>query len=566
MNQNVFELLNEESDNRLSEENNNKTVSKTEDIKPIQKEPIKLNNTNGTQLELVGVINTDGTQENKNVQKEESNIQKTRFKTFNITNETKEWNHVFTNKRKDTFQHNGTHNSNNYIKRENNNKYNETNNMHPISNYKSEQNQGRVANVSEQGSQTRRELVGVNNMKEQFSEVKRKSFSSHVSRQENVHLPEYYQKRTGINEFEIPQCEYEWVKHIGGLEKSGSMDHTLKGLMAFAIAYNDNKTYMTKNKFFSGKLSVVEEEQDNLIELICMQATAIFFHRLIKSDSVDIEKIILKNLPLYRAVHGNPTEVQNTHSESIRAYMRVRNKFINNLRISQKKVNTEYSEEDIRIASQKVNETEKKWLNYVLQSIWNGNNPIHDCLYYGANASFAYLLSYYFENGMQSQLNHMMIVSNIQNESHYDILQNGKKACESQSSYIIRKKQFDDCERLYKKTIDTLRNQIKKIVEDEIKIIPNENNIEQTTHIDLQKINQADDNINIRDLITSGNVEGMISHIKRCAASNNVEIIKKTLELWKIIVDSDGTGQYSDYLEDVKFQTNDLLNNKFQIN
>jgi hypothetical protein len=373
-------------------------------------------------------------------------------------------------------------------------------------------------------------------------EIKKKSFSiQNVKKSsESVILPDYYQKRMSENEYEIPQCEYEWVKRVGGLEKSDSLEHMWKGAMACAISYFENKGMMKRNKFFSSKISSElaydENKQDNLIELICIQTTAILFHRLIKSDSIDNIKILLNNLPLYKAVPGNPVETTDiSRSIGANSYMRIRYKFINDLRTIQNKrgisTNEEIKEANLRIAL-----VEKKWMNYIIQSVWNGNNPTHDCLYYGAYHTFELLLQYYLKLNMQKELKNMLTVPNIQNESHFNIVENGKKACEKQSAYIIRESQFKKCEIIYNSTI--------KLLLDYLEVEPIQEQIINN------KSEYDGDNLNVHSLINTGNIEGMISHIIR--NKDNKNIIINTLNIWNSIVQSDTSDILCDYLEDVK--------------
>jgi len=382
-------------------------------------------------------------------------------------------------------------------------------------------------------------------------EPKKKSFApvqiakKHIS---TINLPEHYKKRSINNEFEIPQCEYLWIRGIGGLEKSQSNEKMFSGAMACAISYYEKKEYMQTNKFFkiTPELQFNEAMQEEYIEMICMQTVAILFHRLIKSDSVEIVKTLLKNLPIYRAVTNNP--VENTSlSRSIgsSAYNRVRQRFINDFRIIHNKKGTN-SHADIDAANARIAATEKKWINYILQSVWNGNNPTHDCLYYGAYQCFEYLLEFYFMNKMEVELNNMLLVPNIQNESHSDILANGKKACEQQKSYIIRYGQFVNCEGLYNRTIETLRG-----ISDQKVTVVNEQkeSVSDTTIID--EIDSDGDNVNICSLITNGNIDGMVNHI--IAHKNNKQLITRTIEIWKDIAKMDKTGQQEEYIEDLLF-------------
>lgn len=381
----------------------------------------------------------------------------------------------------------------------------------------------------------------------QETEIKKKSFSvqSVKKSSESVILPDYYQKRMGENEYEIPQCEYDWVKRVGGLEKSESLEHMWRGAMACAISYFESKM-IQRNKFFSSKinseLAYNEQKQDELVELICIQTTAILFHRLIKSDSVDNINVLLSSLPLYKAVIGNPVDMTDiSRSIGANSYMRIRYRFINDLRTIQNKKGLS-SDEEIEEATKRVADIEKKWMKYIIQSVWNGNNPTHDCLYYGAYHTFNELLQYYLKLNMHKELKNMLIVPNIQNESHLNIVENGKKACEKQSAYIIREAQFKKCELLYNSTIKLLSESI-------------ENEPQKVNDIKQKIESDSDgDNLNVHSLINTGNIEGMITHLIRY--KNNKEIIASTIKIWNSIIESDTSGVLCDYLEDVKSDSN----------
>jgi len=393
----------------------------------------------------------------------------------------------------------------------------------------------------------------IHELQKNQSDVKKKSFSQPViQRTETIKLPDYYKTRVGEeqNIYEIPQSEYEWIKRVGALEKANSVGEMWNGIMACAIAYYENKQFLQRNKFFANKLNSElafnQSKQEELIELICMQTTAILFHRLVKSDSAETVKILLKSLPLYKAVPGNPVDMSSlSRSNGANAYLRIRHAYINDLRTIQNKkgISDKLEMDD---ASIRIKNTETKWLQYILQSVWNGNNPIHDCLYYGACTSFECLLEHYLKLNMHIELNIMMLEPNIQNETHVDIVKNGRKACEKQSSFIIRNVQFEECEKLYNKTIELLKNYKK-----DVDIFETNDNISDVT--------SQGDNDNVYSLINNGDIDGMIAHINR--NKNNSTIIKKTLEIWQSTVDMDKTGQLVDYLEDLKYQTKSIIDN-----
>jgi hypothetical protein len=412
------------------------------------------------------------------------------------------------------------------------------------------------------------------NMIPQNTDSKKKSFSQPVvQRTETIKLPDYYKMRVGEeqNIYEIPQAEYDWIKRVGALEKANSVGEMWNGIMACAIGYYENKQFLQRNKFFANKLTSElafnQSKQDELMELICIQTTAILFHRLVKSDSAETVKILLNSLPLYKAVPGNPVDMTNlSRSNGANAYLRVRHNFINDLRVVQNKKGIS-EKSDIADASLRIKNTETKWLEYILQSVWNGNNPIHDCLYYGACTSFECLLEQYLKLNMHVELNIMMLQANIQNETHVDIVKNGRKACEKQSSFIIRNIQFEECEKLYNRTIEMLKNYKKDsdIFETDESSTSTSSTSSSTLSTStstststLTSISEGD-NVNVYSLINNGDIDGMIAHINR--NKNNPTIINKTLEIWQSTVDMDKTGQLVDYLEDLKYQTKSIIDN-----
>ena len=384
------------------------------------------------------------------------------------------------------------------------------------------------------------------------TDFKKKSFTqATVKKADTIKLPEYYKMRLGEekNIYEIPQCEYDWIKRIGALEKSKSVIDMWTGVMSCSIAYFENKQFLQRNQYFINKITpdfaYNNKQQEELIEIICIQTTSILFHRLIKSDSIDTIKLLLKSLPLYKAVSGNPVDMTNlSRSTGANAYLRIKYNYMNDLRIVQNKKGNSNNKE-IELALLRTKEKENEWLNYILQSVWNGNNPIHDCLYYGTNQSFECLLEHYYRLDLLTELQKMMLEPNIQNETHLDIVKNGKKACEKHSSFIIRNAQFEECEKLYNRIITNLLTYKK----------PNE---QKEIQNEITENNDSDgDNVNVYSLINSGDIDGMIAHINR--NKDNKEIIQKTLEIWQTAVDGDKTGQLVDYLDDLKYQVKSIL-------
>jgi len=366
-------------------------------------------------------------------------------------------------------------------------------------------------------------------------DIKKKSFSGIIKEKSEIKLPAYYQIRSNDNTYEIPQYESAWIKKIGGLEKSETTEMMFKGVILYAVSYYENSNYMNKNQYFVGKKSIDNEE---LLELILIQTFSILFHRSIKSDTVDIIKIILNNLPNYRIISGNPLEntpLANTNGALL--YQKIKSKWIKLNRNLKK--NDEKKDEYIS----NIKAIETKWIKYIIQSIWNGNNPIHDCLYYGSSMCFDYILEYCYEKELYDILTNMMSVPNGQNESHKDIVYNGKKSCEKDTSYIIRKIHYSKCETLYNKTIELLQSKKNNLSVDEF----NDNNM--------------NDNINVIDMLMSKDNNNIIKYITNYSKFNQYDIIIKTFKIWDDVAKNNN--DLLDYLSNIKKlpELVDIINN-----
>jgi hypothetical protein len=390
-------------------------------------------------------------------------------------------------------------------------------------------------------------------------EHKKKSFTApNVQRDGALKLPAYYQTRNGNSEYEIPQNEYSHIRRIGGLEKSADTKHMLLGAINCAIAYFNNKEFLLNNKFFKDRITTDPAKQEELLELIMIQTVAILFHRLIKSDDTSTVQTIINNLPLYKIVTTNSYDHgSGTPTFGGPTFARIKNKWFANQRIISGKDPRHNDAESIARATATNAETKRKWEMYILQSIWNGNNPVHDCLYYGASGTFRLLLNHYMTNGMKSQLNTMMLVPNIQNETHRDIVFNGKLACEKQSSYIIRRKQFEDCEDLYNRTIHMLREDIHAIAEAEAKEIVSgavaaDSESKDSEHASAEpKPSDASDDFDFTNAFQRQDNIAMVKHLLNCHSSGNNDLIRATVSVWKDILESDPNDQMEDCLNDV---------------
>ena len=333
------------------------------------------------------------------------------------------------------------------------------------------------------------------------------------------------------------------------------------GVIVAALSYFDNNDYINTNPYFKGKMSVNLEQQEDLLDMILIHTVSIMLHRLIKSDSCDIIKVIINSLPLYRLplnLRGSDNKgvkyLSSNSSNALNVYYRLKNRWLSNQKIvsDYNKGSSLVDINEYNHAIDYLNKTTGRWNSFVLQSVWNGNNPIHDCLYYGANTTFKYLLSYYFGNGMKIQLNSMLLVPNIQNETHRDIVYNGKKACEAQSTYIIRKAQFEECEQLYNTTIEILRKELNSISEDEANsILAMAGGISTDTVTILAT--KSDDTTNIIDMLRNQDIESMINYILECYNNKQLDVIKSSIMIWKDIGETD---------TDLNDCVNDVLENK----
>ena len=396
-------------------------------------------------------------------------------------------------------------------------------------------------------------------------EAKKKSFTAPIVKRDGaIELPAYYKVR-GDDMFEIPQNEYAFIKRVGGLEKSDGPKSMLLGVLNCGISYFNNQEFLLNNKFFKDRITTDPVKQEDLMEQILMHAAAILFHRLTKSDDTASIQMILNNLPLYRIVtsnnydHGSNSKTPTFGGPT---FARIKNRWFANLRIIGGRDSRYNDPESIARATAANAETKRKLEHYILQSVWNCNNPIHDCLYYGASGSFRLLLNYYMSNGMKAQLNNMMLVPNIQGETHKDIVFNGKLACEKQSSYIIRRKQFGDCEDLYNRTIIKLREEMHDIAEAEAKEIVSSasatvsatvsaTNETAPSEVAVSETLDRSDDVNFTDIFYRQDTVAMINHLLKCHTSGNSELIRATVAVWRDILDSEPNDEMEDCLNDV---------------
>lgn len=385
-------------------------------------------------------------------------------------------------------------------------------------------------------------------------EYKKKTFSNMtvVPKRENLILPEHYSKRTIGNIYEIPQFEADWVKRIGAILKSTTVEQMQKSLVQSAIVYFDN--YKNSNKYFIDKMNKDKNKQEELLEEIIIQTVSIFIHLLIKQDTITTIKELIENFPSYRNIIGqhitNSQQEKRTYGEN--TYMSLISKWIEPRKIlhMSKKYPEKYTKDDIDNAKQFITMKENKWINYVIQSVWNGNNPIHDCLYYGSCRTLEYILSYCMKCNMYIQLNAMMSVPNIQNETHIDIINNGMNSCRSKleklgrkGAFTLRMEDYSKCKKFYNNTVDALRKHVTTLVNHEADDILNNTIINTNTSTTSTSTitNTSDesndgDTTNIVELLQSNDIQRMISHIVKSSNLKNAkEVITSTFNFWEDI-------------------------------
>ena len=365
---------------------------------------------------------------------------------------------------------------------------------------------------------------------------KKRIIITNIPKKTNVEsLPEYYNKRELNSKYEIPQCkdQSDWIKKVGGLEKSTTKEGLTYGIIFNSIAFYENRDYMTKNQFYSNKLSTDIIEQEEIIEKLCINTTSIITHRFIKSDNHEYIKYILENLPIYSVVHNRLDKTQYEKSIAANAYNRIKNRWIKYMHIIYHK--DKYSIHEFNEADEYKKKIEKKWREYVVQSIWNCNNIIHNIVWNASKECFKYISEFCYLNDMHEELAYMLNVPNNNNppESISLIISKGEALTTSKSN-IFKKQNYEECRRF----INTLLEAHKELKKE-------------------KKNTNSGDNDNVFDLIMNQDITGMIKHIKSCHDEGNIEIINKTLELWNSTAETDESLQ--DCLEDVKFHIKDLL-------
>jgi len=180
-----------------------------------------------------------------------------------------------------------------------------------------------------------------------------------------------------------------------------------------------------------------------------------------------------------------------------------------------------------------------------------------------------YLIQTGMEHKMQPEINNMLSVRNLINESYNDIFSNGKIAAEKQDirMFKARRVSFEECFRLYTISIESLREFTDALIEKEANeilsdsgIIITENAIANTEitipefttlkTIKTEPVSNEFDNTNVIDLIQSGNIVGMIDHVVKYHKLGQYSVIKSTFNIWETVAKSDQ--QCEEYLEDIK--------------
>ena len=370
---------------------------------------------------------------------------------------------------------------------------------------------------------------------------KKKSFTAVQEKTEKKVKPDYYIKPL-IKEFNDPQAGEDIKIHIlderhvpliGALEKNPNYNTMVGNLVSLSVIYYDRNA--KQNDKLAHLISTDPLQQEKLMELIILHSLSILLHRLVKSCNYHIIKTILENGPIYGIVSDKFNHNKNQPGHL--AYARLRGKYIDNCRIAGNGQSTEAN----KAARLKIKETQNFWLLFMIQSVWNGNNIIHDCGYYGALDALTTIFGFMIEHKMEPIMKRMMIKPNNQQETFETMINGGIVACKNKQQFnIVREKQYRGCLNKY--------HQILKYVES---ATMNHQIVEPIEQKKEDKTNG--DNINICSLHNDGNIEGMIEHIKQCAENKQFSIIHKTMDLWKATAEKDTSGNLKDYITDVEY-------------
>ena len=363
-------------------------------------------------------------------------------------------------------------------------------------------------------------------------------------------LPTHYLERDLNNKYQIQFSNPEFIRKVAGAEKSTEHQSMYRSLINCAIEYYSTPDYMMKNPFYRNMMTTNQEDQEKVFLIVLVQITAFLIHRLIKSDSVDTIKIILDNLPLFDVLRQENNKCSNSSGSLI--FQSIRNKWIEDRKIINgiSKSNG-ITDEKILQANERINNIKKMFFEGIFQSEWNGNNLFHSAMYYGAPKTMDLLIRLGIEKSMYNQINTMLNVRNLTKESFNDLIVNGIKDAEKNDKkiFITRKKSFEECKRLYLCCLDVLRNHFNNLIENDANKILSDSGIEIKDTPNNSSSNNNLDDINVLELIQSGDTVNMIDHITQYYNMKDISTVEKTFNIWKTIVASDS--QYEDYLNDV---------------
>jgi len=386
-------------------------------------------------------------------------------------------------------------------------------------------------------------------------------------------LPDHYTERDTSNMYQVHFTNNDLIRKIAGIEKSADIQSMYRSIVICTIEFYSNPEYMMKNTFFREKMSMDQEQQEYVFLLALIQTISLLVHRLIRSDSIDNIRMIFENLPLFDVLRTNPIEnTKYSNSTGAIVFQSIKRKWINDMRvINGISKSTDSKPETISISQNRISRIKRMMYEHLLQSEWNGNNLVHSAMYYGSSKTMSYLLQIAMEKKMHVQLNKMLTVRNLIGESFNEIIQNGRTTAESQDKkmFMVKRKGFDECARLYTISIHTLREHFDSLVEQEANEILGIETENKSTDIaipeelvetfevtnQLSQQNQTSqkndfDDTNIIELLTSCNIEGMIDHIIKYHKLGKLSVIKTTFNIWETVIKSQP--QYEEYLSDVK--------------
>ena len=305
--------------------------------------------------------------------------------------------------------------------------------------------------------------------------------------------------------YEIPfsgsyDKEKIYIQELGRIEssainsKEGNYEDIVRDLVIKSIEYYDNKDLKQNNIYYKDLISLDEDIQEQTIEKLCIHTLGFALHRFIKSNNIIFTKFILENLPYYNLININYINCKFNEKESIGiiAFNKIYNKYINSS-------SNEY-----------INQVNKFWTEYIINSIFNLNNIIHDACFYASYDVIQYIAEYCDINKLNSTLLNLIETPNLENET-----------CEILLDFLIPNKNKTNapkCKILLDKIINFINNKT-----------DNDDNDDDIDNV------FGDDN-NICFMLLNEDYEEIIQYIINLNSEKKKDIINKTLELWNLMI------------------------------